>query len=235
MKQTTLRVLPLFSFLLTASAAALFAESGSDPDAVICRTNQTLLQRGADLKPVNEPMNLSPSIKVSTNCTYQVEEGKDRDLEPGQTLRADGFLLNADGSIVPVADHVAMNKGVVTVYKDGKGQAITSSLTLGDGSTVDPDGSYSRPNGRRGRLRDGQILTMGGAALPSLDTITFRGGKVTVYKSGALVTIDAANQTMGMADGTKVRGDGFLISRDGAETPLKEGQTITVESLRAEW
>jgi hypothetical protein len=145
MKKTTLQAFAIISLLLTTNALPLFAQGRSSPDGVVCITNTTLLQRGGELTVLTDSTDLSSKIKVFTNCTYKVNDGKERDLATGQTLRADGFLLNADGSIRPVTDHIEVNNGAVTVFKDGKGTRLSSTLTLSDGSTIDPDGSYTRP------------------------------------------------------------------------------------------
>ena len=68
-----------------------------------------------------------------------------------------------------------------------------------------------------------------------LDSITLRDGKVVVCKSGRLIQLESPLQTMGMYDGSRIRGDGLLTSRDGTTSKLTEGQTITVEGVRAEW
>jgi len=36
---------------------------------------------------------------------------------------------------------------------------------------------------------------------------------------------------MGMADGTRVRGDGLIQEQDGTTTQLREGQTILFEGV----
>jgi len=172
---------------------------------------------------------------VFTNGMFRVNEGKARNLEAGQILRADGILLNPDGSIMPVFDHIAMSKGVVMVFKDGAGERLTSTLTLPEGSIINPDGSFARPNGRHARLVDGQLITLEGAAMSTLDTITLRNGKVVVYKSGALIRLDSPVQIMGMYDGSRVRADGLITSPNGATSQLTEGQTITVEGVRPGW
>jgi hypothetical protein len=235
MKPTPLQTLAIIQIFLAASAALLFAEVNSSTEAVTCRTNTALVQRGNQWTPLTSEMTMPGGIKVFTNCEFQVNKGRTRRLEAGQTLRADGFLLNPDGSVLPVFDHIAMSQNKVMVFKDGKGEALTASLTLPDGSVINPDGSYSRPSGRRSRLVDGQLLTLAGASLKGLDTITLSNGGVVVYKSGALIRLQSAGQIMGMYDGSRVRGDGLITSRDGTTTQLNEGQTITVEGVRADW
>ena len=235
MKPMTLRVLVNVQFFLAANAVLLFAQANSSTEAVTCLTNRTLLQRRGEWTLLESQMTMPGGITVFTNGTFQVNEGKTRHLEAGQILRADGVLLNPDGSVMPVFDHIVMSNGRVMVFKDGEGEALTAALTLPNGSILNPDGSYSRPSGRRSRLVDGQLLTLEGASMRGLDTITLRNGKVVVYKSGALIPLPSPNVIMGMYDGSRVRGDGLITSRDGTTSQLTEGQTITVEGVRADW
>jgi hypothetical protein len=238
MKTTVLRALAIYQFFGIANADLLFAQTNSSAEAVTCRTNISLLQRGGELTPLTEAMTMPGGIEVFTNGTFRVKEGKTRLLKEGQILRADGYLLEPDGSNMPVFDHIAMTKGRVMVFKDGEGKALSAPLTLPDGSVINPDGSYWRPAGsygRRSRLADGRLLTLEGAALAGLDTISLRNGKVVVYQAGAFISLRAPNQVMGLHDGTRVQGDGSVTFRDRTVTQLTEGQTITVPGLRADW
>jgi hypothetical protein len=234
MKSLTLRILVILQFFLAANAVLLFAQTNSSTEAVTCRTNRTLLRRGGEWTTLASRMTMAGGITVFTNGTFRVNEGKTRRLEAGQILRADGILLNPDGSVMPVFDHIGMSNGRVTVFKDGEGEGLTAALALPDGSTINPDGSYIRGT-RRSRLVDGQLLTLEGAAMAGLDTITLINGKVVVYKSGALIRLESPTQIMGLRDGSRVRADGLVTARDGTTFQLTEGQTITVEGLRANW
>jgi hypothetical protein len=180
-------------------------------------------------------MTMPGGIEVFTNGTFRISQGKTRHLQEGQLLRLDGYLLNPDGSIMPAFDHIAMSGPKVMVFRDGEGEALTDTLVLPDGTGINPDGTYVRPNGRRSRLVDGQLLTLAGVAMGGLDTIRFINGKVIVYKSGALIPLQTPNVIIGMYDGTRVRGDGFINFRDGTTAQMAEGQTITVEGVRAGW
>ena len=234
MKLTTLRLLGIIQFFLAGNAVLLFAQANSSTTAVTCLTNRTLLQHGGEWTLVESQMTMPGGIKVFTNGTFQVNEGKTRHLEAGQILRADGFLLNPDGSVMPVFDHIAMSYGRVVIFKDGEGEGLTTVLTSPDGSTINPDGSYVRGT-RRSRLVDGQLLTLEGASMCGLDSITLSNGKVVVYKSGALIRLESPVQIMGLCDGSRVRADGLVTARDGTTTRLTEGQTATVEGLRGNW
>jgi hypothetical protein len=234
MKQTRLHVLVMAAIVLAAATGVACAQGASTLQAVTCRTNTSLLQRGAAWEPLTAKLILPGGIEVFTNATFCIDEGKERRLKEGQILRSDGFLLNPDGSILPVRDHLAMS-GRVTVFKDGEGAALSAPLILPDGSVVNPDGTYTRPNNRYGRLVDGQLLTLGGVPIIGMDAITYREGKVVVYKSGTLVLLQSSTIIMGMNDGSRIRGDGLITFRDGRTTRMAEGETLTAPGVRASW
>jgi len=234
MKPITPSELLIISALLTTNPSLVFAQADASTEAVSCRTNRTLLESDGQLALLKGELSFSHDIKIFTNCTFQVNNGKTRSLEEGQRLRADGNLLQADGSIQPAFDHIAMTAGAARLFKDGEGQALAETFTLPDGSSIKPDGSYTRPNGRRSRLVDGQVIALDGTAIPSQDTLTLRDGRVVISKSGTLITLQA-NQIMGLDDGRRVRGDGVILERDGSSTKLEDGQTMVVEGLKADW
>ena len=222
-------------FFLIANASLVYAQVNSFSEGVICRTNRTLVQRGSEWTPLDGEVTMAGGIVVFTNGTYRINEGKERHLQEGQVLRTDGYLLNPDGSVTPVWDHIAMVGARVKVFKDGVGEKLAAPLTLTDGSVINPDGTYTRPSGRYSRLVDGQLLTLEGVAMDGLDAITFRNGRVIVYKGGTLIPLRSPMVIMGMDDGSRVRGDGLFTFPDGRTTSLTEGQTITVPGVRAEW
>ena len=235
MKQTTLLAQVIIQLFLAADASPLFAQANSFTEAVTCRGDKVLLQRDGSWTALPFEVTMPGRIKVFTNGTFRVEEGKARLLKEGQILRTDGNLLNPDGSIMPVLDHIAMSRGNVMVFKDGEGEALVAPYTLPDGSVINPDGSYSRPSGRRSRLVDGQLLTLQGISLGGLDTISLSNGKVVVYKAGSLILLQSPDQIMGMYDGTRIKGDGIITYRDRTTSQLAEGQTVTVEGVRADY
>jgi hypothetical protein len=235
MNQMTFRAVAIIQSFLGASSGLLFAQADYSGDTATCRTNRTQFEHRGESVPLTNVMTMPGGIKVLTNCTFRVNQGKARPLQEGQILRDDGFLLNPDGSIIPVQDHIAMSKGTVMVFKDGEGEALTTTLTLPDGTGINPDGSYVRSSGRRSRLADGQLLSLDGTPIRGLDTITMRNGSVVVYKSGALIPLESAVVIMGMADGTRVRGDGLITSPNGTTSQLVEGQTITMPGLLVGW
>jgi hypothetical protein len=74
---------------------------------------------------------------------------------------------------------------------------------------------------------DGQMFQLDGTPILSKDTISLKDGKVVVQKEGKLICLSPA-ETMGMNDGTSVRGDGLIQKRDGTQSQLVEGQTIVI-------
>jgi hypothetical protein len=234
MKQLTLFSAVMIQAFLGIGVEVVLAQANYSGNTVTCLTNATQFQHDGEYVVLTNKIRLAAGIEVSTNCTFQVNEGKDRPLREGQILRADGFLLSADGSIVPVRDHIAMSKGVVMVYKDGQGSPITTTLTLPDGTGINPDGSYEHA-GRRSRLADGQLIGMDGIQIQGFETVSLRGGKVTVYKDGAIIPLESALVIIGMADSSRVRGDGQITSADGTTSQLDEGEVITKPALRRDW
>src|ERR1039457_1184128 len=118
MKRTTLRGLVVIEFLLAANAGLLCAQSNFSTEGVTCRTNRTLLQRGSEWTLLKAEMTMPGGIEVFTNGTFRVNKGKARQLQEGQLLRPGGNLLDPDGSIMPVFDHIAMSGLRVMVFKD---------------------------------------------------------------------------------------------------------------------
>lgn len=184
MRHVAFRTFILVQLSLFAYVGEAPAWSGLAEEAVTCRTNTTLVRgRGDEWLPLEKELALAANITVFTNAQFQVKDGRKRSLAEGQILRADGFLLNTDGTTEPVCDHLIMQGGGVVVVRDGEAQSLTGSFTLPDGSVIERDGSYVRAGaGRRSRLVDGQMVKLNGESLPGLDTISLRNGKVVVYK-----------------------------------------------------
>jgi hypothetical protein len=185
-------------------------------------------QDGRMLKPASA-VALPFGIIVQTNGVFTVSGGKERTLQEGDILGRDGMLTKPDGSIMPVMDHVSMNRGRVLVVKDGASAPLTGAMKLGDGSTLLPDGTIVFPNGLPRKLLDGELRVASGA-LPTRDTITMQGGKMKVQKDGAMLTVDPGRSIM-MNDGTKVLADGTVIKFNGERTLVKEGQSLTIDGV----
>ena len=235
MNQMTLRAVVIIQSFLGAGSGLLFAQADYSGDTAACRTNRTQFQHGGECVPLTNAVTMPGGIKVFTNCTFRVNQGKARPLQEGQILRDDGFLLDPDGSMTLVRNHIAMSKGTVMVFKDGEGEALTTTLTLPDGTGINADGSYVRSSGRRSRLADGQLLTLDGTPIRGLDTISMHNGRVVVFKSGALIPLQSAVVIMGMPDGSRVRGDGQITSPNGTTRQMVEGEIITMPGLLVNW
>jgi hypothetical protein len=167
-------------------------------------------------------------VQIETNGTFRVKEGRVRALLEKQELQPDGTLINPDGTILPVFDHIVMKSRRVLVSADGEFQPLPAARTFSNGLTIHPDGVLTKPNGFKSRMPDGMMFRMDGSVLPSRDTISLKGGRVVVQKDGALIPIKSG-QSIDMTDGSRVKGDGQVIRKGGKSIRLQEGQTLIVE------
>src|SRR5262250_589076 len=62
---------------------------------------------------MEETITFPGAIRILTNGTFTVNGGKERKLQEGQVLNADGTLISLDGTIIFVVDHVTLEKGKV--------------------------------------------------------------------------------------------------------------------------
>lgn len=169
-------------------------------------------------------------IDISTNATYRVDQGKERTFSEGQVITKDGWLINPNGTVMPVRDHVAMQTGKLYLYKDGSGGPVTDDYKLGNGQTITPDGWTVSSTGARRRLLDGQMFLLDGTPLPAKDTILLKNGTVYVQKDGSQLTIPPS-RFIGMNEGTKVFGEGYIIRSNGTRQQLVEGELILVDGV----
>ena len=224
----TARVLFCTLFLAVVGVLSLQAQSDNSVDGVTVKDGQVYCLRGDQLELLTENIEFPFNVKVSTNGTFEVGGGRERQLREGQVIRRDGWLLDPSGSMQPVFDHVAMHAGQVVVVRDGQATPLTDTMVFPNDMNLAPDGSCRYQDGSRTRLMDGQLFRLDGTPIPSKDTITLKNGQVVVQRGGTLITLKPI-QIMGMNDGTHVRGDGFILKPDGTTMQLREGQTILVD------
>jgi hypothetical protein len=127
----------------------LNAEESGPIESVTKSKGQMMISRSGKLYPLTEDTSLPFGVVATTNGTFTVEKGKPRELLEGQVIRSDGNLLNPDGSLMPVFDHMAMKFGKVRVVVDGVSVPLAALKTMPDGSTLYPDGVQALPGGRR--------------------------------------------------------------------------------------
>ena len=217
-------------FLTFACTPVLRAQDSGgahDSDGATIKQGKPYSMQGDDLELITTKLELPFNIVVTTNGNFTVGKGKERALLEGQILKSDGWLISLDGSAEPVFDHVAMNGGKVVLVRDGVSQVLTDPMAFPNGLNIGPDGTCAYPDGAHARLMDGQMFQLDGTPIVSKDTISMKGGKVVVQKEGKLLYLSPA-ETMGMNDGTSVRGDGLIQKRDGTQSRLVEGQTIII-------
>ena len=75
-----------------------------------------------------------------------------------------------------------------------------------------------------------EAIAPDGTPIPALDTISLQHGKVVVQKEGTRLMIQPGRSIM-MNEGTKVFGDGRVVSKDGTITNLAEGQILIIEGV----
>jgi hypothetical protein len=223
------RILFLIFLTFTCLPVLHAQDSGvaSDSDGATIKQGKPYSIQGNDLELITKKLELPFNVVVTTNGNFTVGKGKERALLEGQILKSDGWLISPDGSAVPVFDHVAMSEGKVVLVRDGDSQILTDSMTFPNGLNIGPDGTCAYPDGAHARLMDGQMFQLDGTPILSKDTISLKDGKVVVQKEGKLICLSPA-ETMGMNDGTSVRGDGLIQKRDGTQSQLVEGQTIVI-------
>lgn len=218
------------AFSLLLASVEVEAQDESPIEAVQMKGGKMLVVRQGKSLALDKDVTLPGDIKVATNGTFTVQGGKERKFQEGELLRADGTILKPDGSIMPVVDHVTMKNGRILMVKDGESAVANQEITLGDGSRITPDAMLATRDGRRTRILDGQIFRLDGSALPAKDTITLKDGKVVVHKDGSLLQVQPRQSIM-MSDGTKVFGDGSVITKDGKKMTLTEGQIVVLEGV----
>jgi hypothetical protein len=217
-------------FLVLGSAQPLPASDNSAVDGVTVKGGVVYTVQGGRLEILQDNLKLPFDVEVNANGTFKVAKGKERRLTEGQEILREGWLLNPDGSIQPVIDHVAMKAGKVMVVRDGQPEALGNPMTFPNNMTVAPDGMCTDSSGRRFRLVDGQLFQLDGAPLPAKDAVTLKNGRVVVQKDGTMIRLTPV-QVMGMNDGTRVRGTGVIEKQNGTTIQLAEGQTILIEGL----
>ncbi len=241
--KTTARMCSLSAAFLIAGMATLCTQGAEESvlgeaSAPLPKVDQVrvldgeviALAEGKSFTPTNS-VALPYGVKVMTNLTFTVNAGRERKLMEGQILNKDGMLQSPDGSLVPVMDHITQKDGKVTLVKEGVASVLEGETKLADGSIVMADGTYIEKSGRRTRLLDGQLIKLDGAALPATDTATLTAGKVVIQKDGSQLTLRLAQSIM-MADGTKILGDGTVINSDGSTAKLVEGEVLKIEGVR---
>ncbi len=221
----------LVAILAMLCAPAIQLWAGDDVNGVTVKDNKVFAIRGDKLEILATNLSLPFDVEVTTNGTFTVGKGKERRIQEGQVVRNDGWLLNPDGSVEPVFDHVVMKNGRVYVVRDGQAMAITKPFVFPNNMTVAPDGTGSNLPGGQTRMQDGQLFRLDGTPVQARDTVSLKDGRVVVQKQGTLIPLSPA-QIMGMSDGTRVFGTGRIQKMDGTIIELHEGQTVFLEGAK---
>jgi hypothetical protein len=216
--------------LFTAGLHAAPNQPITNAEKVQFKNKKVYASIDGGLVAVTNQVALPFNILIDTNGMFTVDGGGMRALQDGDILSRDGMLLRPDGSISPVMDHITMNRGQVLRADDGEAAAPHAALQLGDGTVIQPDRKVVSPDGSPRWLQDGELLRPGGGTFPARDTVTMQNGQVVVQKDGAKIPVGAGRSIM-MNNGTKVLGDGTLISFDGGLRTVSEGEIIALEGI----
>src|SRR5258706_2654380 len=84
--------------LLTICGALATAADKPAERAMLKDGKMLIVQQGKTV-PMENNVVLPHSIKVSTNATFTVNDGKPRKLKEGQVLDSEGMLTSPDGSV----------------------------------------------------------------------------------------------------------------------------------------
>jgi hypothetical protein len=224
------RMVVLDLWLVTVFCATVVAAPLGNVEKVQIQNGKVVVMQNGAAAFARENVTLPHGIVVDTNGFFRVNGGKPRQLNEGETLNREGMLLRADGSIMPVMDHVTLNRGRVVVMKDGELSDLKGTIKLGDGSVISDDAYITDKRGMRRKLLDGELFKTKGGALPARDTISMDGGRVTVQKDGSQIAVEPG-RTITMNDGTKVFADGTVVRFDGTQVKLREGETLVIEGV----
>ena len=200
------------------------------PESVTFVDGKVWAVTGADRTEATNEIVFPGEIKINTNGVFTVKGGKERQLKAQDVLASDGMLTSADGSVVPVQDHLAALRGRVDLVKDGDASPLKSAYRFPDGSNVQPDGRVNLPNGTIRRMLDGELYKLDGTSIPVTDTASLQGGKVVLFKDGGRIVL-RPTQMMMMSDGTRVSGDGKFVRPDGSTGKLQEGEILKLPGV----
>src|SRR5258708_1825969 len=147
---------------LLALPNRLLAEEINSVDRVALKNGAVLAMRDGVYLPLTNEVAMPHAIKVMTNGTFRVHDGKERRLTEGQVLAADGILTSPDGALMPVFDHIALRKGEPVLAKDGELLPLDKDMDLADGQRVSADGYLVGKSGVRRKLLDGEVFALTG-------------------------------------------------------------------------
>ena len=130
--------------MLTARPLSAAEETPEVVSTVAFKQGKVLAPKeGKTMETTNDVL-VAGIVLVQTNGIFTVNKGKERQLREGQIIGADRMLTSADGSVVPVTDHLMVKNGRVLLVKDGAPLLLTAEFRLPDGSRVTPTPTSAR-------------------------------------------------------------------------------------------
>jgi hypothetical protein len=177
---------------------------------------------------LNRPLSLTPELTVLTNGVITIASDGEEELAEGRRVSLDGFWMGEDGTLLVFKPHYLFKERMLFFVESGVLTKVDQDVTLKNGAVLCTDATLLTPSGRLVRLDDGHMLTVNGDPIPGLDHVAIADGKLVLQKDGSIIPLPVVS-TIGMSDGTRVRGDGLITWPSGYEFMLSEGQRLTVE------
>ena len=229
MKTTTLILsIGLACAILTGLGSNVIAQDAAE--FFVFKEGKVWTVQDGLLFPLERETELPNHITVNTNGTFTVGAYSPRRFAEGQVLAADGMLTSPDGKLAPVIDHVALEAGKTVSSVNADGTTVSQDIKLGPHKVLTTDRVLLGGEQPWMRVIDGLLFTPDGKTIPTRDTITLQQGSVIVQKEGTQLIIGSGRSIM-MNEGTKVFGDGRVVSPDGQTTQLTEGQILIIEGV----
>ncbi len=148
-------------------------------------------------------------------------------MKPISTFLASGIFAFATLATLQAADKdgVAMMDGKMMTMKDGVKADMTGEMTLKDGSKVTSTGAVTSSDGKTWTLKDGDFIDLDGTYMTQVvkDGVIRKDGKIMKVARGGKSELTSE---MTLTGGSKVMPDGKVISADGKEWELDNGDAI---------
>ena len=148
-------------------------------------------------------------------------------------MSLDGFWMGEDGTLLVFKPHYLFKERMLFFVESGVLTKVDQDVTLKNGAVLCTDATLLTPSGRLVRLDDGYMLTANGDPISGLDHVAIADGKLVLQKDGSIIPLPVVS-TIGMSDGTRVRGDGLVTWSSGYQFrfPRVNGLPSKVQQCR---
>jgi len=127
-------------------------------DCIMMKDGKMMVTKDGKQMMMTENMALSNGTMVMPDGSYTTKDGTKMMLKEGEMMGMDGKVWKGHMK----KDCVMMKGGKMMVMKAGKEMAMTENMTMANGTTVMPDGSYTTKDGAKMMFNDGEKMGMDG-------------------------------------------------------------------------